>query len=135
MIVIGSFVKAQEVDNPSKNTIEVQDSIQTDYKIKRISIGLGLGVPIFVLPQVQYTLPFLNNHLAAHFIYNFTGNYFYWEEGVEVIMKFSEFGVSYFFNEKGRGLYLGLGVSNLKIDAFIMTYRWTLEKMDLEVLT
>ena len=33
---------------------------------------------------------------------------------MEGSLKFSEFGVSYFFNEKGKGLYLGVGVSSLK---------------------
>ena len=32
-------------------------------------------------------------------------------------LKFSEFGVSYYFNEKGKGLYLGVGVSSLKVMA------------------
>jgi hypothetical protein len=28
-----------------------------------------------------------------------------------------EFGAAYFFNEKGKGAYLGIGFSNLKINA------------------
>ena len=114
IIVFGSFVKAQEVYNTSRNNIEVQDSIQSDYKIKSISVGLKLGVPNIASLGVQYTLPFLNNHLAPYFEYS---SYNYNEDEMEGSLKFSEFGVSYFFNEIGRGLYLGLGISSLKIDA------------------
>ncbi len=116
MIVLGSFVNAQEIENPisigespSTDTIDIKDSIQSDYKIKRISIGLKLGVPNIASLGVQYTLPFLNNHLAPYFEYS---SYNYNEDEMEGNLKFSEFGVSYFFNEKGRGLYLGLGVSS-----------------------
>ena len=114
IIVFGSFVKAQEVYNTSRNNIEVQDSIQSDYKIKSISVGLKLGVPNIASLGVQYTLPFLNNHLAPYLEYS---SYNYNEDEMEGSLKFSEFGVSYFFNEIGRGLYLGLGISSLKIDA------------------
>lgn len=121
IIVIGSFANSQEIENSnftgdslSTDNIDVKDSIQTDYKIKRISIGLKLGVPNIVSIGVQYTPPFLNNHLAPYFEYS---SYNYNEDGMEGSLKFSEFGASYFFNEKGRGLYLGIGVSSLKIDA------------------
>lgn len=121
IIVLGSFVNAQEIENPisigkspSTNTIDIQDSIQSDYKIKRISIGLKLGVPNIASLGIQYTLPFLNNHLAPYFEYS---SYNYNEDEIEGSLKFSEFGASYFFNEKGRGLYLGIGLSSLKIDA------------------
>ena len=120
MIVLACFVNAQEIENlisisdsKSTDSIDIQDSIQLDYKIKRISIGLKLGIPNIASLGVQFTLPFLNNHLAPYFEYS---SYNYNEDEMEGSLKFSEFGVSYFFNEKGRGPYLGVGVSSLKID-------------------
>ena len=116
MIVLACFVNAQEIENlisisdsKSTDSIDIQDSIQLDYKIKRISIGLKLGIPNITSLGGQYTLPFLNNHLAPYFEYS---SYNYNEDEMEGSLKFSEFGVSYFFNEKGRGLYLGVGVSS-----------------------
>ncbi len=114
-----SFLQAQEIgnlisttDNPSESIVQ-QDSIQADYKIKRLSIGLKAGVPNIASVGVQYTLPFLNNHLAPYFEYS---SYSHKDGEIEANLKFSEFGASYFFKEKGRGLYFGLGVSNLKVD-------------------
>jgi len=119
LLVSVSFLQAQEIehlisttDNPSGSIIQ-QDSIHADYKIKRLSIGLKAGVPNITSVGVQYTLPFLNNHLAPYFEYS---SYSHKDGEIEASLKFSEFGASYFFSEKGKGLYFGLGVSNLKVD-------------------
>ena len=119
LLVSVIFFQAQEIehlisttDNPSGSIIQ-QDSIHADYKIKRLSIGLKAGVPNIASVGVQYTLPFLNNHLAPYFEYSL---YSHKDGEIEASLKFSEFGASCFFNEKGKGLYFGLGVSTLKVD-------------------
>ncbi len=115
-----SLSQAQEIQDssPRENTTSensfIQDSIQLDYKVKRLSIGLKLGVPNIASVGAQYTLPILNNHLAPYFEYS---SYSHDDGETEGDLSFSEFGAAYYFNEKGKGLYLGVGVSSLKVKA------------------
>ncbi len=92
----------------------VQDSIIKDYKIKRFSIGLKTGIPNIASIGVQYTLPFLNNHFAPYVDYI---TYSYNTDEIEGDLNFSEFGATYYFFKRGKGLYLGAGVSSLKLNA------------------
>tara|TARA_B100001057_G_C22764956_1_gene917313 strand:- start:479 stop:1150 length:672 start_codon:yes stop_codon:yes gene_type:complete len=114
-----NILKAQEIENKTESndsiTVErvLEESPQLDYEIKRLSIGFKLGVPNLASLGIQYTLPFLDNHLAPFIEYS---SYSYNDGEVDGSLKFSEFGVSYFFNEKGKGLYLGVGASSLKLD-------------------
>lgn len=121
VFLISNLIHSQEIENSTPNINETyseatifQDSIQDNYKIKRLSIGFKLGVPNIASIGLQYTLPFLNNHLAPYFDYS---SYGYNDTDVEGSLNFSEFGASYYFNEKGKGFYLGFGVSSLQVDA------------------
>ena len=91
-----------------------QSSIPSEYTLKRLSIGLKTGIPNIASIGVQYTLPILNNHLAPYFDFS---TYQYNKDQTEGNLSFLEFGAAYFFNEKGKGVYLGIGFSSLKIDA------------------
>ncbi len=118
LIVSAGLLQSQEIEKTvaTNDSLSVamtqQDSIQSEYKIKRLSIGLKVGIPNVASVGAQYTLPILNNHLAPYFEYSA-----YDDDKMEGDLKFSEFGVSYYFNEKGKGLYLGVGVSSLKVMA------------------
>ena len=57
------------LDSSSETSI-VLDSVPETYNIKRFSLGLKAGVPNIVSVGAQYTLPFLNNHLAPYFEYS-----------------------------------------------------------------
>lgn len=61
----------------------------------------------------QYTLPFFNNHFAPYFDYS---QYSYEKNNEDAQFCFSEFGISYFLNQIGKGLYAGLSYSNLSYD-------------------
>ena len=63
--------------------------------------------------SAQYTLPFFNNHFAPYFDYS---QYSYEKNNEDAQFRFSEFGISYFFNQIGKGLYIGLSYSNLSYD-------------------
>lgn len=89
-----------------------QDSLASVINLKRFSLGLKLGIPNIASVGVQYTLPFLNNHLAPYFDYS---GYSFNDLDIESDLNFSEFGVSYYLNKKGRGAYLALGLSNLSL--------------------
>jgi hypothetical protein len=58
----------------------------------------------------QFTLPFFNNHFAPYFDYS---QYSYVKNEEDAKFRFSEFGLSYFFKEMSKGLYVGVSNSNL----------------------
>ena len=114
-----SALNAQDVQksvSSNRSLIEeevLQESTKFDDEIKRLSIGFKVGIPNIASLGLQYTLPLLNNHLAPFIEYS---SYSYDDTEVEGNLNFSEFGASYFFNESGKGLYVGVGLSSLKLD-------------------
>ena len=114
-----SVLNAQDVQKSiSSNSILIeegvlQESTKFDDEIKRLSIGFKVGIPNIASLGLQYNLPIFNNHLAPFIEYS---SYSYDDAEVEGNLNFSEFGASYFFNESGKGLYVGVGLSSLKLD-------------------
>ena len=114
-----SLLNAQDVQKSiSSNSIPIeegvlQESTKFDDEIKRLSIGFKVGIPNIASLGLQYNLPIFNNHLAPFIEYS---SYSYDDAEVEGNLNFSEFGASYFFNESGKGLYVGVGLSSLKLD-------------------
>ena len=114
-----SALNAQDVQKSiSSNIIPIeegvlQESTKFDDEIKRLSIGFKVGIPNIASLGLQYNLPIFNNHLAPFIEYS---SYSYDDAEVEGNLNFSEFGASYFFNESGKGLYVGVGLSSLKLD-------------------
>ena len=113
-----SALNAQDIQKSvsSSSFIEegvIQESTKFDNEIKRLSIGFKVGIPNIASLGLQYNLPIFNNHLAPFIEYS---SYSYDDAEVEGNLNFSEFGASYFFNESGKGLYLGVGLSSLKLD-------------------
>ena len=114
-----SALNAQDVQksiSSNSMTIEegvLQESTKFDDEIKRLSIGFKVGIPNIASLGLQYNLPIFNNHLAPFIEYS---SYSYDDAEVEGNLNFSEFGASYFFNESGKGLYVGVGLSSLKLD-------------------
>ena len=114
-----SALNAQDVQKPiSSNSIPIeegvlQESTKFDDEIKRLSIGFKVGIPNIASLGLQYNLPIFNNHLAPFIEYS---SYSYDDAEVEGNLNFSEFGASYFFNESGKGLYVSVGLSSLKLD-------------------
>ena len=88
------------------------DSVE-DNSLKRFSVGVKFGLPYMAVLGAQYTLPFFNNHFAPYFDYS---QYSYEKNNEDAQFRFSEFGISYFFNQIGKGLYAGLSYSNLSYD-------------------
>lgn len=83
-------------------------------KVKRFSVGVKVGVPNVATGGIEYNLPFLNNHFAPYvdytkIDYNETG------ESFSGSLSYSEFGLNYYFNQKGKGVYLGAGISNFSL--------------------
>lgn len=87
-----------------------KDSLSVEYDIKRVSAGLKFGFPYMAVVGAQYTLPFFYNHFAPYFDYS---QYSYEKNNEDAEFRFLEWGISYFFKEKSKGLYVGLSNSNL----------------------
>lgn len=87
-----------------------KDSLSVEYDIKRVSAGLKFGFPYMAVVGAQYTLPFFDNHFAPYFDYS---QYSYEKNNEDAKFHFLEWGISYFFKEKSKGLYVGLSNSNL----------------------
>ena len=94
-----------------------KDSLSVEYAIKRVSGGLKFGFPYMAVVGAQYTLPFFNNHFAPYFDYS---QYSYEDYNKEAKFRFSEWGISYFIKEKGKGLYVGVSHSNLSYNGNFM---------------
>lgn len=92
---------------------EKKSDIIEDNSLKRFSVGVKFGLPYMAVLSAQYTLPFFNNHFAPYFDYS---QYSYEKNNEDAQFRFSEFGISYFFNQIGKGLYAGLSYSNLSYD-------------------
>ena len=92
---------------------EKKSDIVEDNSLKRFSVGVKFGLPYMAVLGAQYTLPFFNNHFAPYFDYS---QYSYEKNNEDAQFRFSEFGISYFFNQIGKGLYTGLSYSNLSYD-------------------
>lgn len=92
---------------------EKKSDIDEDNSLKRFSVGVKFGLPYMAVLGAQYTLPFFNNHFAPYFDYS---QYSYEKNNEDAQFRFSEFGISYFFNQIGKGLYAGLSYSNLSYD-------------------
>ena len=92
---------------------EKKSDIIEDNSLKRLSVGVKFGLPYMAVLGAQYTLPFFNNHFAPYFDYS---QYSYKKNNEVAQFSFSEFGISYFFNQIGKGLYAGLSYSNLSYD-------------------
>ncbi len=111
LILISSFSFAQDTTTGSGQYV---DKKVLDNPIKRFSIGIKVGAPNILSGGVQYTLPILNNHFAPYFDYS---GYALKTSDVDSDMKFLEYGATYYFNQSGKGFYLGLGISQLNVKA------------------
>ena len=96
---------AQDEEN---NTNEIEFS-EEEQLVKRMSLGLKLGVPNMASGTFEYVLPILNNRIAPYINY---GAYDLNVDMTEIDLSYSEFGAKYYFNEKGKGFYAGLGISS-----------------------
>ena len=94
-----------------------KDTLSSEYDINRFSAGLKFGFPYMAAVNSQYILPFFDNHFAPYFDYS---QYSYEDYDREAEFLFSEWGISYFIKEKGKGLYISLSYSNLSYNANFM---------------
>jgi hypothetical protein len=82
-------------------------------RVKRVALGVKLGIPNLTSGSAELILPFLNNHFAPTIEYSKIGLNF---ENIETNISYTEYGVNYYFNQKGNGLFIGVGKASLSTD-------------------
>ncbi|MDA0794549.1 MAG: hypothetical protein O3C13_08040 [Bacteroidetes bacterium] len=99
------FVHAQVMESETE---------ETDLpRVKRVALGVKLGIPNLISGSAELILPFLNNHFAPTIEYSKIGLNF---ENIETNISYTEYGVNYYFNQKGNGLFIGVGKASLSTD-------------------
>jgi len=94
-----SYIKEQSINN--------SDSL----KVKRISIGILLGIPNIAGGSSEIVLPILNNHFTPYIDYSSSNLP---SGDIETKFSFIEYGVKYYFNKKGYGFFTSIGQSKLE---------------------
>ena len=94
--------------NDELESNQVVDSIEVDESIKRISLGLKIGIPNIIGGAVEGVLPILGNRIAPYFnISSFDLDV----ENVTAGLSYTEFGSKFYFGNKGKGFFVGVGSS------------------------
>jgi len=87
---------------------QVVDSIEVDDSIKRISLGLKIGIPNIIGGTIEGVLPILGNRIAPYFnLSSFNLDV----ENVTAGLSYTEFGSKVYFGNKGKGFFIGVGSS------------------------
>src|SRR5210317_193639 len=103
-VLFGSICIAQEIEN---------DTIQEMHKPKIISIGAKVGIPNLASLNGEIVLPILDNHFAPYIDY---GTFNLDIEDTESDLNYTEYGINFYFSNKGKGLYAGAGIAKLDIE-------------------
>jgi len=89
--------------------IEENDSITVE-KIKRLSLGVKVGVPNIASLNGELILPFAGNRISAYFDY---GAFNFPIDETDIETTYTEYGVNLYFNGNGKGFYLSAGNGSL----------------------
>ena len=107
MLSVGLY--AQDIE--AEQNQETIDSLAP--KVKRLSVGVKIGVPNIVGLSVEAVTPLLDNRIAA--FADFSG-FNVSDQETEIGLNYSEFGLNIYLGKKGSGLYAGIGAGNLSTD-------------------
>ena len=98
-------------DMEAEQNQETIDSLAP--KVKRLSVGVKIGVPNIAGLSVEAVTPLLDNRIAA--FADFSG-FNVSDQETEIGLNYSEFGLNVYLGKKGSGLYAGIGAANLSTD-------------------
>ena len=102
ILLISFSIYGQEI-------IEENDSITVE-KIKRLSLGVKVGVPNIASLNGELILPFAGNRISAYFDY---GAFNFPIDETDIETTYTEYGVNLYFNGNGNGFYLSAGNGSL----------------------
>ena len=104
-----SSEQIQELDSLN----EVIHSFPEAYKLRRVSIGIKLGIPIIAGVSLEGITTLFGNRVAPFFDYSsFPVN----TDKTDINLKYSEFGSNFYFGNQGEGVYFGIGLGTLNTD-------------------
>ena len=86
------------------------DSLKTEDNTKFISLGVKIGIPNLASLNGEIILPILDNHFAPYIDY---GAFNLDIDDTESDLNYTEYGINFYFSNKGKGLYLGVGTAQL----------------------
>ena len=87
------------------------DSLKIEDKSKLISLGAKIGIPNLASINGEIVLPILDNHFAPYIDY---GAFNLDIEDTESDLNYAEYGISFYFSNKVKGLYAGTGIAQLE---------------------
>lgn len=107
-LVLSTALQAQNDENLSieNDTLELN--------IKRVAVGVKLGMPNIIGVSLEFILPVMDNHFAPYA--DLSGFDIDPDTETSVGLSYSEFGLNYYLNTKGKGLYFSAGLGNLTTD-------------------
>jgi hypothetical protein len=86
------------------------DSLKIEDKSKLISLGAKIGIPNLASLNGEIILPILDNHFAPYIDY---GAFNLDIDDTESDLNYAEYGINFYFSNKGKGLYAGAGIAQL----------------------
>lgn len=86
------------------------DSLKIEDKSKLISLGAKIGIPNLASINGEIVLPILDNHFAPYINY---GAFNLEIEDTDSELNYSEYGINFYFSNKGNGFYVGAGMAQL----------------------
>ena len=86
------------------------DSLKMEDKSRLISLGAKIGIPNLASLNGEIVLPILDNHFAPFIDY---GAFNLEIEDTESDLNYAEYGINFYFSNKGNGLYVGAGMAQL----------------------
>lgn len=86
------------------------DSLKIEDKSKLISLGAKIGIPNLASINGEIVLPILDNHFAPYIDY---GAFNLEIEDTDSELNYSEYGINFYFSNKGNGFYVGAGMAQL----------------------
>ena len=98
---------AQEADQQE----ETLDSLAPG--IKRFSVGLKIGVPNIAGLSLEGVTPLLDNRVAPYIDFS---SFDVKDAETEIGLSYTEFGTNFYFGNKGKGAYAGIGFGSLSTD-------------------
>ncbi len=103
----------EEVSNEiTATSFQEIDSLEV-YKIKRVSLGIKLGIPIIAGFSAEAITPILRNRIAPYIDFSsFPVN----TDETDLDLKYIEFGSNFYFGDNGQGFYVGVGFGTLNTD-------------------
>tara|TARA_B110000037_G_scaffold20247_1_gene21752 strand:- start:537 stop:1202 length:666 start_codon:yes stop_codon:yes gene_type:complete len=126
LVIFTNTILAQEVemDTPIKDQSPKTTSADLSKDpVKNLSFGVKVGAPNILSVNGEFVLPILNNHFAPYLDYGSFNLPI--DDNTEANMKYLEYGLNFYINKKGKGLYIGAGNGKL-------TNEFTFENLDFE---